>query len=253
MAATDVRHRKGKATAVKKAEDEAVSSSSSSSPSHGRHENRGHRLFRATPSSHTAPTPLLRFLRYTQGVTTAVTAVSILGWNARVESAWYLFGALATSTAAKTLKTMIKDPRPEGSAVKTHGMPSTHSATVSFMTCYVLAYPLVKVVQHRGDVLAALTPWEMCYSAVLATFLPLVMWSRVALGVHSGKQVIIGGCLGLVVANGAWQIWNADTSWGGGRPLRMHEKVEQWDQWITAARLIVIDGLKWVADRVAVV
>lgn len=189
-----------------------------------RHSNRGHRLFRATPSSHGTISPLLRVLRYTQGYVTVATTVGILFLHTRVQAVFYVTGALATSVMAKTIKTWVHDPRPPGSAVtKSSGMPSTHSSTVTYMAAYILLYTL-----RRPTELNAL---EVCYSLFLAMFPPLVMWSRVALGVHTVKQVAVGGLLGLITANGAWQVWNKPTMVSGmsGLALKDQPVVHYWD------------------------
>lgn len=101
---------------------------SASASSQRNYNTRGHRLFRATQTSKEELTPLLNFLRHTQGWVTAVTAVGVI-WTSRAESVYYVAGALVTSTLAKLLKKVIREERPEGSAVtRTSGMPSTHSS-----------------------------------------------------------------------------------------------------------------------------
>ncbi|PWN20439.1 hypothetical protein BCV69DRAFT_238268, partial [Microstroma glucosiphilum] len=150
---------------------------------------------------------LLRMLRYTQGWTTIVTAVGVL-WTARAESVFFVAGALVTSTIAKILKMIIRDPRPDKSAVtRTFGLPSTHSSTVTFLCSYVVLGVAHRVALGEKGGLSALTPLEMASTLFLVVFPPLVMWSRVALGVHTTRQVVAGGLLGLTCAVGWWTLW----------------------------------------------
>lgn len=65
----------------------------------------------------------------------------------------------------------------------------------------------------------------------LAAFPPLVMWSRVALGVHTPRQVVVGGTLGLVCACVAWRQWN-----GTEAPLKRHDVVVGLDAWLAGLK-----------------
>lgn len=203
----------------------------------GRHNNRGHgRLWRATPTAREVVSPFLHMMRYTQGFTTLVTAVGVL-WHTRAEAAFYLFGALSTSVAAKTLKSWIRDPRPDGTAVtRTYGLPSTHSATVTYMCAYLLFYTGRKVIEQG---FSPLTHWEIAYSTFLLAYPPVVMWSRTALIAHTVKQVLAGAALGLVVANGAWQVWNLDNMILGGA-LKDQDHIRRWDGYIISAKAVVV-------------
>lgn len=50
------------------------------------------------------------------------------------------------------------------------------------------------------------TSWPL--TLALAAFPPLVMWSRVQLGVHTPRQVVVGGILGFTSALVIWAQWN---------------------------------------------
>ncbi|CAO1617657.1 unnamed protein product [Parajaminaea phylloscopi] len=209
----------------------------------GRHNNRGHgRLWRATPTTREKVSPLLHMMRYTQGFTTLIVGLGVL-WHAGAEPVYFVMGALATSAAAKTLKTWIRDPRPDGTAVtRTYGMPSTHSATVTFMSTYVLFYTGSKVAQSG---LSSLSAWEVGYSAFLVVAPVAVMWSRTALMAHTAKQVLAGGALGVVVANGAWHLWNVKDTLGGDA-LKDRPHIRAWDGHIVKLKAAVVGVLRTV-------
>lgn len=203
----------------------------------GRHNNRGHgRLWRATPTAREAVSPILHTMRYTQGFTVLATAVGVF-WNTRAESFYFVMGALATSVAAKTLKNWIREPRPRGSAVtRSFGMPSTHSAMVTFMATYLLFYNGHKILEGG---LGSLSHLELAYSALLVTFPVAVMWSRTALVAHTTKQVLAGGALGIVFAKGAWHLWNVKGPFGGDA-LSNQPQVQAWDEQIVGAKAGVL-------------
>lgn len=72
---------------------------------------------------------------------------------------------------------------------------------------FLTQYPLLHYIDNfsRGR---PLTPSQLFAIAVLLVYPSAVMWSRVALGVHTPAQVFAGGLLGLFYAVQAWSIWN---------------------------------------------
>ncbi|KAN0060200.1 hypothetical protein ACQY0O_007529 [Thecaphora frezii] len=140
-------------------------------------------------------TPLW-LLKHTQGITTTAVALAILHLRT-THVVYYTLGIFSTSFSAKGLKRLIKQPRPPGSRVKkTSGMPSTHSASVSFMGSYLLFCLASQPQPEAWTTTAAL--------ATLYVGLPVaVMWSRVRLGVHTPAQTVAGAALGVVKA-GLW-------------------------------------------------
>lgn len=209
----------------------------------GSHNNRGHLYWRATQTAREDVGIGLNLLRHTQGVVTIVTAVGILWTSENAESLWYLGGALATSSVAKVAKKIIKEPRPEGSAVAgTHGMPSTHSSTVTFMCSYLALYSI-----HRLAAGKTIGVLESLATIVLLAFPPIVMWSRTALGVHTTRQVVAGGTLGGVCAIAWWALWQGQIPVLGTRVLSQGVK---YYPLVLKADRIIADFKKSIVDFV---
>ncbi|PWN45725.1 PAP2-domain-containing protein [Ceraceosorus guamensis] len=165
--------------------------------------------------------PFLRFLKHTQGVVTASTTIGVLCLR-NTHSLYYVAGALGTGWVAKLLKKVIKQPRPQGSAVtKTHGMPSTHSSTMTFMCLYLaLALPKDYFPLQVGVILIA----------------PTVMWSRVQLGLHTPAQTLAGAALGTVSALSLSVLWHGTNASAG--PAWLSDGlstvlVPSTDRWLT--------------------
>ncbi|SPO20427.1 uncharacterized protein UTRI_00827_B [Ustilago trichophora] len=159
----------------------------------------------------------LWLLKHTQGIVTTATAIGILHLRT-CHVLYFTIGSLATSFTAKGLKRVIKQPRPPGSRVKkTSGMPSTHSATISFMGTYIvlssLLLPLHPSLSLGSSSLlgnaAASDNMTRIWIALVGVVAPvLVMWSRVRLGVHTPAQTLVGAALGVAKACIWFTAWN---------------------------------------------
>ncbi|EPQ29209.1 uncharacterized protein PFL1_03496 [Pseudozyma flocculosa PF-1] len=152
-------------------------------------------------------------------IATTATAIAIL--HLRTAHVVYYTGAiLATSFTAKGLKRLIKQPRPVGSRVKkTSGMPSTHSASVSFMGSYlVLVLALAPSSSSSSTPTSGMGAATMVGLGALCIGLPVaVMWSRVRLGVHTPAQTVAGAALGVVKALFWFTLWyGSDQVWRRG-------------------------------------
>lgn len=148
---------------------------------------------------------------------------------------------------AKTLKHLIRQPRPSGSPVtRSHGMPSTHSATISFMGTYLFLsslylelHPSLRLSSLSSSHSPPLSPSSFFLSpsssrtgtgtstketdnlqlvtriwlAIFSFSLPLlVIWSRIRLGVHTRAQCLVGGALGCALACACWALWTGVAS-----------------------------------------
>ncbi|KAK0525522.1 hypothetical protein OC834_005138 [Tilletia horrida] len=174
----------------------------------------------------------LTVLRHTDVIVIAATAVGVM--HLRTSHAlFYSLGSTATSFTAKGLKRIIKQPRPEGSYNKrTHGMPSTHSSSITFMGLYLCLSFLLLPLHPSVPVPSALTKpmpasssaseatiwsdlsvraaYALCSSAIPA----VVIWSRVALGLHTPAQCAVGALLGAFNAVTLFTTWNGLRVWG---------------------------------------
>ncbi|PWY97243.1 PAP2-domain-containing protein, partial [Testicularia cyperi] len=162
----------------------------------------------------------LWLLKHTQGIVTTATAIGILHFRT-CHVVYFTIGTLATSFSAKGLKRVIKQPRPPGSRVKkTSGMPSTHSASISFMGTYILLsslllplHPSLAISQADNSTTYQMTRIWLALFGVAAPL--LVMWSRVRLGVHTRAQTIAGAALGIAKACLWFVVWNGTASLSG--------------------------------------
>lgn len=152
----------------------------------------------------------LWLLKHTQGIVTTATAIGILHFRT-CHVVYFTMATLATSFSAKGLKRVIKQPRPPGSRVKkTSGMPSTHSASISFMGTYIMLTSLLLPL-HPSISLGSQSHDDMTrlWLALLGIAAPIaVMWSRVRLGVHTPEQTVAGAALGVFNACISFLAWN---------------------------------------------
>uniref|UniRef100_A0A0G4IF89 Phosphatidic acid phosphatase type 2/haloperoxidase domain-containing protein n=1 Tax=Chromera velia CCMP2878 TaxID=1169474 RepID=A0A0G4IF89_9ALVE len=93
------------------------------------------------------------------------------------------------------LKHIVREPRPENSAVKSYGMPSSHSSTcigLLFYTVFELLFPFEGVKPHWTALQLTL--------AVFVTVVALapVPWARWYLEDHSLRQICVGSALGFI-------------------------------------------------------
>ncbi|KAE8250654.1 hypothetical protein A4X13_0g4519 [Tilletia indica] len=179
-------------------------------------------------------TPLpwhLTVLRHTDVIVVAATAVGVMHLRTS-HAVIYSLGSTATSFTAKGLKKIIKQPRPEGSYNKrTHGMPSTHSSSITFMGLYLSLCFLLLPLHPSIPVPSALTNpppssstsssglisdlgVRMGYAAFTAMFPAIVIWSRIALGLHTPAQCGVGALLGAFNAVVLFTGWNGMRVWG---------------------------------------
>ncbi|CAD6892457.1 unnamed protein product [Tilletia controversa] len=184
-------------------------------------------------------TPLpwhLTVLRHTDVIVVAATAVGVMHLRTS-HAVIYSLGSTATSLSAKGLKKIIKQPRPEGSYNKrTHGMPSTHSSSITFMGLYLSLCFVLLPLHPSVPVPSALTnpspaspsssgstnglvsdlSVRLGYAAFAAMFPAVVIWSRIALGLHTPAQCGVGALLGAFNAVLLFTGWNGMRVWGVG-------------------------------------
>lgn len=151
--------------------------------------------------------PFLRFLNHTNLVVTALTAFAVL-YTRSVGVAYFSAGALACTVSVKILKLVLQQARPVQTThykqKQSYGMPSTHSATITFYGTYItmacawlpLHPTLPESSLFRPSVTLVAVPWAF-----------VVLGSRIWLGHHTTAQVVVGCAYGFTFACMWFFLW----------------------------------------------
>ncbi|KAG9226326.1 hypothetical protein CCMSSC00406_0003205 [Pleurotus cornucopiae] len=151
----------------------------------------------------------LAFLDETNLVVTGLSAAFLL-YTRSAGVLYFTLGALLCSATVKLIKRAIRQPRPVvehavGKRKVSYGMPSTHSATIIYYATYIpLAcaklpiHPSLPANSFVTRVLPVLI--AVPYGYVIAA-------SRVWLGHHTWKQVVVGGSYGAALAAVWFELW----------------------------------------------
>lgn len=128
-------------------------------------------------------------------------AVGVLLWSQfDLATCWALIGAILNAFLCKMLKTILNHSRPITAGEKSDpGMPSSHAQSLG----YLATYPAVLLFSHSPNMLLASLGLEA--AAVFAS------WLRIACGLHTLDQVLVGYLAGASTAL-AWM-------WGGMQAL----------------------------------
>ncbi|KZS95850.1 PAP2-domain-containing protein [Sistotremastrum niveocremeum HHB9708] len=139
----------------------------------------------------------LQILNRTSRIVTALTALFFL-YTRSLGVAYFIAGAVACSIFVKSVKKVIRQPRPPGLSKKvSYGMPSTHSATIMFYATYiVLASALLPI--HQSLPQSPLT--RVVPPVVAVPWASSIALSRIRLGHHTPAQVFVGSVLGCAFA-----------------------------------------------------
>ncbi|KXN82101.1 Dolichyldiphosphatase 1, partial [Leucoagaricus sp. SymC.cos] len=167
----------------------------------------------------------------THGTVVGLTAAFLL-YTRSAGVAYFVVGAVTCSVTVKLVKRAIRQPRPPPSLAgrkmkASYGMPSTHSATITFFAAYILLacqnLPIHRTLP-QSPAATRLIPPLIAIPWALA-----IMMSRVWLGYHTWAQVTAGSAYG-VVATGAWfMLWTRTGLNVVGRYLE--EVAWQWFGW----------------------
>lgn len=151
--------------------------------------------------------PFLRFLNHTNLVVTALTAFAVL-YTRSVGVAYFSAGALACTVTVKILKLVLQQARPvqttEYKQKQSYGMPSTHSATITFYGAYI-TMACAWLPLHQSLPASALLRPLMTLIAVPWAF--IVPGSRMWLGHHTIAQVVVGCAYGFTFACLWFSLW----------------------------------------------
>ncbi|ODQ49882.1 PAP2-domain-containing protein [Saitoella complicata NRRL Y-17804] len=124
-----------------------------------------------------------------------------------------LAGQLVNEAINYVLKKLLKEARPvlpglDEAVGKGYGMPSSHSQFMGFWAGVVVVVLYGKL-GHRYT-----APQRIALSVAAVTLSTLVCVSRVVLGYHSIKQVVVGNSLGYVLASVWWFAVQELQRWG---------------------------------------
>ncbi|KAK0503245.1 hypothetical protein EDD18DRAFT_1137057 [Armillaria luteobubalina] len=149
----------------------------------------------------------LKFLDNTNEIVTTLTACSILyTWSPGV--IYFASGAVSCSLSVKLIKRAIRQPRPPpttGARKKvTYGMPSTHSATITFFAEYTslaCAYLPVHPSLPSSWITRILPP------IIVLPWAAMIVMSRIWLGHHTLPQVVAGCSYGIIFSYTWYLMW----------------------------------------------
>ncbi|KAF9564670.1 PAP2-domain-containing protein, partial [Agrocybe pediades] len=159
----------------------------------------------------------LSFLDRTNVTVIGLTALFNL-YTRSAGVAYFTVGAVGCSLSVKVIKKFVRQPRPpplvhvagRKKRVKvTYGMPSTHSASISYFMTYIalacLYLPTHPSLFPAGNLIRVLLP------LITLPWGVTIMMSRVWLGHHTWPQVFAGASYGAFVALAWFSLW---TKWG---------------------------------------
>ncbi|KAI0073711.1 PAP2-domain-containing protein [Panus rudis PR-1116 ss-1] len=146
-------------------------------------------------------------LEETNIVVAGLTACTIL-YTRSSAIIFFSTGAVVVSRIVKYAKRTIRQPRPlqrvNGKIKKSYGMPSTHSAVISYYAAYTIlscVYLPIHPSLPNHSLTRVIPPILMVpYAATIAT-------SRIWLGHHTILQVAVGCTIGIVFAPFWFMLW----------------------------------------------
>ncbi|KAI0634293.1 hypothetical protein C8Q77DRAFT_1217500 [Trametes polyzona] len=144
----------------------------------------------------------------TNAIVTTLTA-SVLLYTRSAGVAYFVAGALLCSLTVKVLKRCLRQPRPvvvvDGRRKKTYGMPSTHSAVITYYAAYIslaCAYLPLHPSFPASPALSRVLP-----PLVVVPLASTIAVSRIWLGHHTWPQVGAGVAYGLFFAPVWFRLW----------------------------------------------
>ncbi|KAF9809068.1 hypothetical protein IEO21_07605 [Rhodonia placenta] len=149
----------------------------------------------------------MRFLDKTNAVVTGLTAGFLL-YTRSSAVAYFAAGAVVCSLTVKTIKRLVRQPRPvatiRGKRKTSYGMPSTHSATITFYAAYItLACLCLPILPSLPSSLAT----RIVPPAVVLPWAATIAVSRTWLGHHTWPQVAAGCACGLLFSPIWFSLW----------------------------------------------
>ncbi|PCH34020.1 PAP2-domain-containing protein [Wolfiporia cocos MD-104 SS10] len=150
--------------------------------------------------------PLI-FLDKTNAIVTGLTAGFLL-YTRSVGVAYFASGAVLCSLTVKIVKRFVRQPRPiqtkHDRQKKSYGMPSTHSATISYYATYITLACLYLPI-HRSLPSSVLT--RVVPPSIAVPWAATIAVSRTWLGYHTWPQVAAGCAYGLLFTPIWFSLW----------------------------------------------
>ncbi|KAH9937336.1 PAP2-domain-containing protein [Fomitopsis serialis] len=143
----------------------------------------------------------------THTVVTGITACFVL-YTRSAGVAYFAAGAVLCSMSVKVIKRCVRQPRPvqviRGKRKKSYGMPSTHSATITFFAAYIALACLYLPIHPT----LPSSPFTRVLPIIISIpWAVTIVVSRIWLGHHNVPQVIAGCACGLVLAPLWFNLW----------------------------------------------
>ncbi|OCH96419.1 PAP2-domain-containing protein [Obba rivulosa] len=160
----------------------------------------------------------VRLLDKTNSIVTSLTAAFIL-YTRSAGAVYFAAGAVLCSITVKIVKRFVRQERPvqtiTGRRKKTYGMPSTHSAVITYyavysaLACtYLPIHPLLPMGEMSRTIpVLVVVPWAVTVAV-----------SRIWLGHHTWPQVAAGCTYGALFAPLWFRLWTSGAN-GYGRML----------------------------------
>ncbi|KAF8965185.1 phosphatidic acid phosphatase type 2/haloperoxidase [Flammula alnicola] len=162
-------------------------------------------------------------------ITVTALAAAFILYTKSAGVFYFTAGATVCSLSVKIVKRFVRQPRPPhipGRKIKvSYGMPSTHSATISFFAVSVL---LACIYLPIHPSLRPGPAWRVFPPFFALPWAVAVMMSRVWLGHHTWPQVFAGASYGVALAS----IWFG--MWTGGLNKIGNEVEEVFNACITS-------------------
>ncbi|OJT05935.1 hypothetical protein TRAPUB_3225 [Trametes pubescens] len=136
-------------------------------------------------------------------------APGVLLYTRSAGVAYFTAGAVLCSLTVKVLKRCLRQPRPvitaNGKRKKTYGMPSTHSAVITYFATYITLACMYLPIHPSLPASPALT--RVLPPLVVVPLASTIALSRIWLGHHTWPQVTVGVAHGLLFAPLWFKLW----------------------------------------------
>lgn len=117
-----------------------------------------------------------------------IIVLAIVVYRRDVGVVLFAFGSILNTMVGKTLKRVIRQPRPDGAKKMDHGMPSSHATALSFLS----SGAAINLIKAHG-----LVSWALAIASLILAGTVVASWWRVSVGYHTSAQVVVGWTVGV--------------------------------------------------------